>query len=124
MQTQKWVNFGLLLGGAIIFLFLSKLTTAVWDLSRLPLLEEWPVDPPYLIGFGIAAGMAVWVRRNDGTNNFLNEVALELSRVTWPGRKETVASAGVVVVLIGIAALILFLIDTLWGTMIRGVLPI
>lgn len=124
MQTQKWVNLSLLLGSAIVFLFLSKLTIAVWDLSRLPILEEWPVEPPYLIGFGIAVGVGLWVRRNDRANNFLNEVALELSRVTWPARKETVASAGVVVVLIGIAALILFLIDTLWGTMIRGVLPI
>ena len=124
MQTQKWVNLGLLLSGGIIFLFLSKLTIAVWDLTRLPISEEWPVEPPYLIGFAVAAGIAFWVRRNDRANNFLNEVGLELSRVTWPGRKETVASAGVVVVLIGIAALILFLIDTLWGTMIRGVLPI
>jgi preprotein translocase subunit SecE len=124
MQTQKWVNLSLLISVAVVFLFVSRLVAAVWDIAHLPLLEEWPVPPVYLIGFGIAAGIGFWVRKDGKANNFLNEVVLELSRVTWPNRKETVASAGVVVVLIGIAALILFLIDSLWGTMIRGLLAL
>jgi preprotein translocase subunit SecE len=90
----------------------------------LPLPEEWPVEPIYLVGFAVAAGAGFWARRNERTNVFLNEVAIELSRVTWPARKETVASAGVVALLIGIAAVLLFLIDSLWGVTIRGVLSL
>lgn len=124
MQTQKWVNLGLLLGSLLVFLLLGKLTVAVWDMARLPLMEDWVVEPPYLLSFVIAAGLGIWTRRNERANGFFNEVALELSRVTWPGRKETVASAGVVIVLIGIASVILFLIDSLWGTMIQGIMTL
>ena len=124
METQKWVNLGLLVGAVVAFLFFSRLIAAVWDLTRLPVPQEWPVEPAYLISFAVAAGAGFWVRRHERANKFLNEVALELSKVTWPQRKETVASAGVVIILVGIASLILFVIDSLWGTMIRGVLSL
>ncbi len=124
MQTQKWVNLGLLFGSAAVFLFVSKLAEFAWDLSRLPVPADWPVEPVYLIGFALAVVAGLVVRRHEVANTFLNEVVLELSRVTWPTRKETVASAGVVVVMIAIASLVLFLIDSLWGTMIRGLLEL
>jgi preprotein translocase subunit SecE len=124
MQTQKWVNLGLLFSSAALFIFVSRLVGMGWDLARLPIPAEWPVEPVYLIGFVAAVAVGVMTRRNEAANTFFNEVVLELSRVTWPTRKETVASAGVVVVLIAICAVILFLIDSLWGTMIRGILAI
>lgn len=124
MQTQKWVNLGLLFGSAALFIFLSRLVGVIWDLGRLPVPSEWPVEPVYLIGFAAAVAAGVLTRRNEVANVFLNEVVLELSRVTWPTRKETIASAGVVVVLIAICAVILFLIDSLWGTVIRGILAL
>lgn len=124
MQTQKWVNLGLLIGVFAVFLFLQKLTTALWDLFRFPVPEGWVVEPAHLASFAVAAGAGLWARRNPRANGFFNEVVLELSKVTWPNRKETVASAGVVIVLVAIASLILFMMDTLWGTMIKGVLSL
>ncbi len=122
MQSQKWVNLGLLFGSLAAFLFLNQLVTALWDLFRLPVSTDWAVEPSHLISAALAAGAGLIARRHRRSNVFLNEVALELSKVTWPQRKETVASAGVVIVLVGIAAVILFVMDSLWGTMIRGAL--
>lgn len=124
MQTQKWVNLGLLIGTGILFLFTSLLVGLVWDAARLPLPEEFPIEPAYLVGFLVAAAVGFWARKSDQVNGYLNEVVMELSRVTWPPRKETVASAGVVVILVGLASLLLFVVDSLWGTMIRGVLSL
>lgn len=124
MQTQKWVNLAILLGSLALFVFLGKMLGVIWDLGRLPLLEDWPVPPAYAVALVLTASASFWARKNEKANSFLNEVALELSRVTWPGRKETVASAGVVVVLVAVASLILFLVDTLWGTVIRGILSL
>ncbi len=45
------------------------------------------------------------------------EVIVELSKVTWPTRKETVVSTGVIVVMVAIAAVLMFGIDALWGTL-------
>jgi len=80
------------------------------------------VEPAQILAFVVSAGLWLWARRYQRANIFLNEVAAELSKVTWPERKETVSSAGVVVVLISIAALILFLIDSLWRVAIQGML--
>lgn len=124
MQTQKWVNLGLLLGSTAVFLFLGKLLGAIWDMVRLPAFALLSIESYYLLSFLVALGVGIAVRRNVQANGFLNDVVVELSRVTWPQRKETVASAGVVIVLVGIAALLLFLIDSLWGTMIRGLMAL
>lgn len=122
MQSQKWVNLALLGIGTLLFLFFSKAFQMVWDLARWPLFSEWPVEPIYLLGFAVAGGTAVALRMNQKANVFFNEVVLELVKVTWPQRKETVASSGVVVLLVGVAAVIMFLIDFLWGTVSRGLL--
>ncbi len=124
MQTQKWVNLGLLIASTAIFLFLNQLFSSLWDLARLPRPAEWPIEPSQWISFTAAVAAGFSARRSERANRFLNEVALELGKVTWPQRKETVASAGVVIVLVGIAALILFLMDILWGTAIRGLLAL
>ncbi|PIR20484.1 MAG: preprotein translocase subunit SecE [Deltaproteobacteria bacterium CG11_big_fil_rev_8_21_14_0_20_47_16] len=52
----------------------------------------------------------------------MNEVAQELSKVTWPPRKETVVSAGVIAVLVGIVSLILVGFDTLWQKLVGLIL--
>jgi preprotein translocase subunit SecE len=52
---------------------------------------------------------AFWVK----TIQFLREVKIELKKVTWPSRKETVASTAVVIVLVVIVASFLGLVD--WG---------
>ena len=100
MQTQKWVNSALLIGAGAFYLFAHQLAAAIWDLGRLPVPEDWPFEPSHMIGFAMAAGVALWARINATANGFFNEVVLELSKVTWPNRKESIGSAGVVVVLV------------------------
>ena len=41
---------------------------------------------------------------------------LPFAAVTWPKGKETVASTGVIIVMVGIASMILFFFDAFWGT--------
>jgi preprotein translocase subunit SecE len=122
MQTQKWVNLGLLVAALLGFLFLNQLLGALWGLARLPVGEDWPVEPAQILAFAAVAGLALWARRYQRANGFFNEVVLELSKVTWPVRKETVSSAGVVIVLIGIATAILFVIDQIWRVAMKGLL--
>jgi len=42
---------------------------------------------------------------------FIKEVRQETSKVTWPSRKETMVSTGMVFVMVVIAALFFFLVD-------------
>lgn len=122
-EMQKWVNLGLLIAALAVFLFFNQLVAMVWDMARLP-VPDWPFEPSHLVAAAFAGGTALATRRNERANTFFNEVAMELTKVTWPNRKETVASAGVVIVLVGLASVILFLIDTLWSATIRGILSL
>ena len=53
---------------------------------------------------------------------YLREVRQEVSKVTWPSKKETYTSAGIVLVVISIAAVILMLVDQLFSSLVRVVL--
>ena len=54
---------------------------------------------------------------------FLREVKIELKKVTWPTRKQTLGSTAVVVVLVMIISLFLGLVDVGLSSLIRVVLP-
>jgi len=110
---------GLLVGSGVLFSFFLKAAETVWQLTGLPRFEEWPVTVDILTAFVVSAGIGFWSRRWEKVNRFLNEAVMELIKVSWPPRKETVASSGVVALLVGIAAILLALIDGLWGTMAR-----
>ena len=53
---------------------------------------------------------------------FLREVNLELKKVTWPSRKDTIASTWVVLIVILIFAAYFFVIDGILAFIMRSVL--
>ncbi len=97
-QYQKWVNLSYLalaaLAGYIVFALAIRLV-GVYDL-------ETRVQNVELIVRGLSVGLAgllfllLW--RNEKGNQFMNEVMVELSRVTWPTHKETSSATVVVIV--------------------------
>ena len=54
---------------------------------------------------------------------FLREVKIELKKVTWPTRKQTMGSTVVVVILVTIISLFLGLVDLGLSSLMRAVLP-
>lgn len=55
---------------------------------------------------------------------FVREVRQEMEKVTWPTRKETLVSTGMVIVLAALAATFFVLVDWVIGTLIRWILGI
>jgi len=53
---------------------------------------------------------------------FLREVKIELKKVTWPSRKQTLGSSAVVIILVLLISLFLFFIDSGLAGIIRFVL--
>ena len=56
------------------------------------------------------------------TKNFLDEVKIELGKVTWPSRKETIATTWVVVVIIFLISIYLGACDVVLAKLMRLVL--
>jgi preprotein translocase subunit SecE len=50
---------------------------------------------------------------------FIQEVRQEVSRVTWPSRKETLTTTAMVFVMVFIAAAFFFLIDQIFSAGVR-----
>jgi len=55
---------------------------------------------------------------------FIREVRREVSKVTWPTRKETIVSTGMVFVMVFVAALFFFLVDQVLSTGIKLILAL
>jgi len=56
------------------------------------------------------------------TKSFLEEVKTEIAKVTWPTRKETVATAWVVVVIIVLLSFYLGACDLILGKLVQLIL--
>jgi preprotein translocase subunit SecE len=51
---------------------------------------------------------------------FLRDVRLEVAKVTWPGRRETLVTTGLVFVMAVVAALFFFVVDQVIGLGVRA----
>ena len=51
---------------------------------------------------------------------FVREVRSEISKVTWPTRKETMVTTGLVFLMVAIAAIFFFVVDQVIGIGVRA----
>lgn len=121
-QFRKWVNLSYLalavLVGYVVFAGAFQLV-GVYDLeARVRNLDL------VIRGLSALAGAVLFVAlyRNRRANQFMDEVMLELSRVTWPTQKETSGATFIVVVMVLISGVILGLLDYLWTIVLKGIL--
>ena len=50
---------------------------------------------------------------------FVREVRAEVAKVTWPGRRETMVTTGLVFLMVAIAAIFFFAVDQVIGVAVR-----
>jgi len=97
--------------------FFEKISSLIFSYARFNdatvLVEGWTLST--VIGFVVAAALAVVIWRIPRTQTVSLEIALELKRVTWPSLRETRASTVAVVVASFIAAIVLGIFDFIWG---------
>lgn len=119
-QRQKWVNIVFtavsILVAAIAFVGLSKVSGFFESsFKQIDMVVRFGS-----IGLGVITGLTLYF--NDKSNAFMNEVVLEMSRVTWPTQKDTTAATIWVVVFVLIAGAILGAFDSLWAWIMKSIL--
>ena len=67
----------------------------------------------------MAADVKVWV---DGTKDYINDLKLEMRRVTWPNRKQVEGTTAVVIVSVFAFAAYFALVDALLTRGVKAVL--
>ncbi|HKJ77430.1 MAG TPA: preprotein translocase subunit SecE [Gammaproteobacteria bacterium] len=70
-----------------------------------------------LVALGLSAAVAVQSQQGASALDFSRSALIEVRKVVWPSRKETVQTTGIVLVMVVLMGLILWLFDTflLWA---------
>ncbi len=109
------------MAGAIAIAFLSTkaidyawFKTAQWKPQWFGQYVE-PVDEVVVIAGGIIGiGVAVYYWNHKKTRTLIEEIAEELTRVTWPTRQEVTNSTTVVIIATAFATIFFALMDQFW----------
>ena len=114
---MKYVHVTFFAGALVAGWLLVNLTDTVWTSLNLAVTA---VPAPvfwieFVMGGGIAIALALYMWRHPQLNRLVVEIVTELSKVTWPTRKELSSSTVVVLVVSIIAAMILGAFDAFWS---------
>ena len=114
---QRYVYAAYMAGALLSAFLVAKIGHAAW--YRLgqwkPDFGEPKDELVYPIAGVIGVAIAVYYWRKPEARQYANEVAEELSKVTWPSRKEVTNSTTVVVLTTLFATVFFALMDRFWG---------
>jgi preprotein translocase subunit SecE len=110
--------YGAYFAGAITVAFVvSKALHNVWVKLGLwkPLVGEPRDDVLFVLSAIIGILTALYYWRRTRARQLAEEVAQELSKVTWPSKQEVTSSTAVVIVTTAVATVFFALMDRFWG---------
>lgn len=114
---QRYVYAAYMAGAMLVAFLAAKIGHAAW--YRLgqwkPELGEPKDELVYSIAGVVGILVAVYYWRKPEARQYADEVAEELSKVTWPSRKEVTNSTTVVVLTTVFATVFFALMDRFWG---------
>jgi preprotein translocase subunit SecE len=110
LGLERWVQIGFMVVAMLLVWLSGNLINAIWFAFADP-------NEAVVSAVSVLAGLlgAIALYRYQPANSLANEIADEMSKVSWPTRKETSNSTVVVVVTSIVAALMLFVFDTIWS---------
>ena len=109
-MERKWVHVMFAVAGILLAWLLAKCGDWAWSYFGKP--NELYVGLGAVVIAGIATVIA-W--KNEEVFALASEVTSELSKVSWPSRKETVSSTIIVIITTIVASLLLGLFDGVWA---------
>lgn len=121
-QNQKWVNLSFLaFAGGLAWVLFTLLTTiaAGYDLEARVKNVDMLIRG---LSLGVGALLFFVLYRSQKSSDYMSEVVVELSRVTWPTPKDTYRATIVVVLMVLIFGFLLGGLDTFWVWLLRFVL--
>jgi preprotein translocase subunit SecE len=127
LASVKYVHAAFF-GTTIVFAFLvHKFAGAAWNylaewapaVRAVPWLVRFPEDERETLTLGLGAVFGILgviqAYRRESIRQFAEEVARELSKVTWPSREAVTNGTLVVILASAIATVYVAVLDRLWG---------
>lgn len=125
--SVRYVHAAFFVAGILVAFISSKVLGVIWGeladwpaaTRAVPLLLRFAEDERggYVLGVGALIGVVAVVQsyRKEHIRRWADEVALELTKVTWPGREAVSNGTVVVIVATAIATAYVGLLDRFWG---------
>jgi preprotein translocase subunit SecE len=110
LGTERWVQLAFITTALLLMWLFDNAITGFWYLFADP--TETLVSLAAVV-LGIVGSIGLY--RTPAVYGLVHDVAEEMARVSWPTRKETSQSTIVVVVTSIVAAIMLFLFDSVWS---------
>lgn len=110
LGLSRWVQYVFVMVAAFVLWLADKLLTVGWQYIAEP-NDVVVTAISAVIGVGVGLGLY----RNEKSHRLVVDVVSELSKVSWPSRKETYASTIIVIVTSIIAAAIVGSFDFVWS---------
>ena len=121
LGTRRFVYAAYLAGALAIAFLLTRVIDAAWIKLQLtrPTLGEPKDEIVMPLAAVIGAALAAYYWKRTRTRQLAEEVALELSKVTWPTKDEVFNSTAIVLLATLFATLFFFVMDQLWNYLTR-----
>ncbi len=107
LNNLKWAIVGLLLTAGIIgFYYFAEYSLLMRVISLLTIV-------------GISTYIASTTNKGQSTLSFLKDTNIEVRRVVWPTRDETIKMTGVVILMVVLVAFIIWSVDSILFWLVR-----
>ncbi|MFH1131787.1 MAG: preprotein translocase subunit SecE [Pseudomonadota bacterium] len=110
MGLTKWIHLMFALGGVLLAYVFVQATEWIWGVFTKP--KDLYVT---MVGVGLAVLVTAVGWRNKSLFAKAGDIVMELSKVTWPTRKETGAATVVVIITVIIFSILLGIFDMIWS---------
>ena len=116
MQFSRYINLCFAISGIIALVIFQKATGLLMETAGVTdaLIAGEALRASHLIAFVLAAGGTFYAWRRPDIQTWASEIAVELSKVTWPGWEETKQHTLVVIVFSLVLSGILAVFDFFW----------
>jgi preprotein translocase SecE subunit len=110
LGLDRWVQIAFMAFALLLLWLLDKIITLIWDRFAEP-----TPSLVTLLAAAIAIGTTLVLYRQEKVSRVAHEVVGELTKVSWPSRRETQVSTLVVIITSVIAAIIVGSFDAVWS---------
>jgi preprotein translocase SecE subunit len=122
MKSRKIVTICLIFVAVFLYWVASQFLDNLFDWLNIAITRDFYLTIPEIIAVVVAVGGFFVLIKYKRAMDFFTEAVSELSKVSFPTKKESGQSAVVVVVLVAIATLLLAFYDLVWSTLTRWIL--
>jgi preprotein translocase subunit SecE len=122
MNAKKTVMIALGVVSVFVYIIATHVYGLIFDALRWAVTRDYFLTIPEILALVTAVLIYFFVYRNQKTFGFFTEAVIELQKVTYPTKKEAGQSAGIVLILVAIAAVILALYDVVWSLFTKFIL--